>query len=215
MKPKDGQVGTVILYDKGFHIQIGSEETGVRHGVTIENLCRHVLETIYLHRVNRNMRLMFNHLKIFTLYYRALTIKCSTYRQARWWGHSIDEFVQRFGQDFLRENRHGSFAPVRENTKAQWWGTIRCRALNSIHYNALQSRLKKKKKKEKKEQKKKDLLSFRKTFTWFQTSCFTDQFSQSVRLSIYSVHHVPFNMSLSSWLDFFIRNICETPRYCF
>ncbi|XP_027021832.2 phospholipase D1 isoform X3 [Tachysurus fulvidraco] len=91
MKPKDGQVGTVILYDKGFHIKIGTEETGVRHGVTIENLCR------------------------------ALTIKCSTYRQAHWWGHSIDEFVQRFGQDFLRENRHGSFAPVRENTKAQWF----------------------------------------------------------------------------------------------
>ncbi|KAK3568233.1 hypothetical protein QTP86_002014 [Hemibagrus guttatus] len=53
--------------------------------------------------------------------YLALTIKCSTYRQSRWWGHSIDEFVQRFGQDFLRENRHGSFAPVRENTKAQWF----------------------------------------------------------------------------------------------
>uniref|UniRef100_A0A8B9HJ39 phospholipase D n=1 Tax=Astyanax mexicanus TaxID=7994 RepID=A0A8B9HJ39_ASTMX len=91
MRPEDGQVGTVILYDKGFHIKIGTQETGVRHGVTIENLCR------------------------------ALTIKCSTYRQARWWGHSIDEFAQRFGQDFLRENRHGSFAPVRENTTAQWF----------------------------------------------------------------------------------------------
>lgn len=42
MKPKDGQVGTVILYDKGFHIKIGTDETGVRHGVTVENLCRHV-----------------------------------------------------------------------------------------------------------------------------------------------------------------------------
>ncbi|KAL2081324.1 hypothetical protein ACEWY4_023177 [Coilia grayii] len=91
MRPKEGQVGTVILYDKGFHIKIGTHETGVRHGVTIENLCR------------------------------ALTIKCSTYRQARWWGHSIDEFAQRYGQDFLRENRHGSFAPVRENTTAQWF----------------------------------------------------------------------------------------------
>uniref|UniRef100_A0A672SQ25 phospholipase D n=1 Tax=Sinocyclocheilus grahami TaxID=75366 RepID=A0A672SQ25_SINGR len=40
-----------------------------------------------------------------------LTIKCSTYRQARWWGHSIDEFSQMFGQDFLRENCHGSFTP--------------------------------------------------------------------------------------------------------
>uniref|UniRef100_A0A671Q6H4 phospholipase D n=1 Tax=Sinocyclocheilus anshuiensis TaxID=1608454 RepID=A0A671Q6H4_9TELE len=77
MRPEDGQVGTVILYDKGFHIKIGTRETGVRHGVMIENLCR------------------------------ALTIKCSTYRQACWWGHSIDEFSQMFGQDFLRENRHG------------------------------------------------------------------------------------------------------------
>ncbi|KAK3543368.1 hypothetical protein QTP70_018377, partial [Hemibagrus guttatus] len=71
-------------------------------------------------RVNLNSY-RFNHLTLFILYYRALTIKCSTYRQSRWWGHSIDEFVQRFGQDFLRENRHGSFAPVRENTKAQWF----------------------------------------------------------------------------------------------
>ncbi|KAI5106951.1 phospholipase D1 isoform X1, partial [Silurus meridionalis] len=102
MKPKDGQVGTVILYDKGFHIKIGTDETRVRHGVTIENLCRHVL---------------LDYLPLL----QVLTIKCSTYRQARWWGHSIDEFVQRFGQEFLRENRHGSFAPVRENTNAQWF----------------------------------------------------------------------------------------------
>ncbi|XP_071779656.1 phospholipase D1 [Centroberyx gerrardi] len=91
MRPKDGQVGTVILYDKGFHIKIGTQETGVRHGVTIENLCR------------------------------TLTIKCSTYRQARWWGHSIDDFSQKYGKDFLRENCHGSFAPVRENTATQWF----------------------------------------------------------------------------------------------
>ncbi|XP_036401455.1 phospholipase D1 [Megalops cyprinoides] len=91
MRPEDGLVGTVILYDKGFHIKIGTQETGVRHGVTIENLCR------------------------------ALTIKCSTYRQARWWGHSILEFAQRYGEVFLKENRHGSFAPVRENTATKWF----------------------------------------------------------------------------------------------
>ncbi|XP_016147782.1 phospholipase D1-like [Sinocyclocheilus grahami] len=54
-------------------------------------------------------------------YKKALTIKCSTYRQAHWWGHSIDEFSQIFGQDFLRENRHGSFTPVRENTTSKWF----------------------------------------------------------------------------------------------
>ncbi|XP_051564749.1 phospholipase D1-like isoform X2 [Myxocyprinus asiaticus] len=81
MRPEDGQVGTVILYDKGFHIKIGTGEAGVRHGVTIENLCR----------------------------------------QARWWGHSIDEFSQMFGQDFLKENRYGSFTPVREKTTSKWF----------------------------------------------------------------------------------------------
>ncbi|KAG9348974.1 hypothetical protein JZ751_029291 [Albula glossodonta] len=34
IRPEDGQVGTVILYDKGFHIKTGTEETGVRHGGT-------------------------------------------------------------------------------------------------------------------------------------------------------------------------------------
>lgn len=29
MWPEDGQVGTVILYDKSFHIDIGTQDTGV------------------------------------------------------------------------------------------------------------------------------------------------------------------------------------------
>ncbi|XP_035263647.1 phospholipase D1 isoform X1 [Anguilla anguilla] len=91
MRPEDGQVGTVILYDKGFHIKTGTEETGVRHGLTVENLCR------------------------------ALTIKCSTYRQASWWGQSILEFALKYGKDYLKENRHGSFAPVRENIPTKWF----------------------------------------------------------------------------------------------
>lgn len=57
---------------------------------------------------------------ILFIFNRTLTIKCSTHRQARWWGHSIDEFAQMFGQDYLRENRHGSFTPVRENTTSKW-----------------------------------------------------------------------------------------------
>ncbi|XP_066562874.1 phospholipase D1 isoform X1 [Amia ocellicauda] len=91
MRPEDGQVGSVILYDKGFSIKTGTKETGIKHGVTIENLSR------------------------------TLTIKCSTYRQARWWGQSIHEFAQQYGQDFMKENRHGSFAPVQENTLTKWF----------------------------------------------------------------------------------------------
>lgn len=37
---KDNQVGMVILYDKGFHIKMSTQETGVHNRVTIENLCR-------------------------------------------------------------------------------------------------------------------------------------------------------------------------------
>lgn len=40
MRPKDNQVGMVILYDKGFHIKMSAQETAVHHGVTIETLCR-------------------------------------------------------------------------------------------------------------------------------------------------------------------------------
>uniref|UniRef100_A0A672SNT3 phospholipase D n=1 Tax=Sinocyclocheilus grahami TaxID=75366 RepID=A0A672SNT3_SINGR len=58
-------------------------------------------------------------LGVLNLSQMVLTIKCSTYRQARWWGHSIDEFSQMFGQDFLRENCHGSFTPVREYTTSK------------------------------------------------------------------------------------------------
>uniref|UniRef100_W5M509 Phospholipase n=1 Tax=Lepisosteus oculatus TaxID=7918 RepID=W5M509_LEPOC len=91
MRPKDGQVGSVILFDKGFNIKTGTKETGIKHGVSIENLSR------------------------------TLTIRCSTYRQARWWGQSIYEFSQKYGTDFMKENQHGSFAPVRENTLTKWF----------------------------------------------------------------------------------------------
>lgn len=40
MRPKDNQVGMVILYDKGFHIKMSAQDTGVHHGVATENLHR-------------------------------------------------------------------------------------------------------------------------------------------------------------------------------
>ncbi|KAG2456770.1 PLD1 Phospholipase, partial [Polypterus senegalus] len=42
VRPENGQVGAVILYDKGFFIKIGTKETNIKHGVTIENLSRFV-----------------------------------------------------------------------------------------------------------------------------------------------------------------------------
>ncbi|XP_051782590.1 phospholipase D1 [Erpetoichthys calabaricus] len=91
VRPENGQVGAVILYDKGFFIKIGTKETNIKHGVTIENLSR------------------------------VLAIKCPTYRQARWWGQCIHEFAHNHGKDFMKENRHGSFVPIRENTLAHWF----------------------------------------------------------------------------------------------
>eukprot|EP00064_Thunnus_orientalis_P007053 superscaffoldBa00000763_g7072 len=46
MRPKDSQVGMVILYDEGFHIKMSTRETVVHHGVTAKNLCRQASDLI-------------------------------------------------------------------------------------------------------------------------------------------------------------------------
>ncbi|KAF0044068.1 hypothetical protein F2P81_003226 [Scophthalmus maximus] len=50
-----------------------------------------------------------------------LVFKCSSYRHARWWGQSIDNFVRNHGKAFLRDHRFGSFAQEEENIPAKWY----------------------------------------------------------------------------------------------
>ncbi|KAM7376149.1 hypothetical protein PAMP_005894 [Pampus punctatissimus] len=52
---------------------------------------------------------------------RTLVFKCSSYRHARWWGQSIENFVRTHGKPFLRDHRFGSFAQEQENIPAKWY----------------------------------------------------------------------------------------------
>ncbi|KAM9597177.1 phospholipase D2 isoform 2-T3 [Trichechus inunguis] len=52
---------------------------------------------------------------------RSLILKCSSYRQARWWGQEITELAQGPGRDFLQLHRHDSYAPPRPGSLARWF----------------------------------------------------------------------------------------------
>ncbi|KAF0028574.1 hypothetical protein F2P81_019661 [Scophthalmus maximus] len=90
MKPDSGAISFVMLVDKEFGIKMDSRDTETTHGVRVDSLSR------------------------------SLVLKCSSYRHARWWGQSIEGFVQKHGSAFLTEHRFGSFARQEENVPAKW-----------------------------------------------------------------------------------------------
>uniref|UniRef100_A0A674BZR2 Phospholipase n=1 Tax=Salmo trutta TaxID=8032 RepID=A0A674BZR2_SALTR len=92
MKPDSGAIAFVLLVDKEFCIKMDSKDTETRHGVRIDSLSR------------------------------ALVLKCSSYRHARWWGQAIEGFVQKHGSAFLTDHRFGSFARQEHNIPAKWLG---------------------------------------------------------------------------------------------
>uniref|UniRef100_A0A8D3CMU9 Phospholipase n=1 Tax=Scophthalmus maximus TaxID=52904 RepID=A0A8D3CMU9_SCOMX len=91
MKPDSGAISFVMLVDKEFGIKMDSRDTETTHGVRVDSLSR------------------------------SLVLKCSSYRHARWWGQSIEGFVQKHGSAFLTEHRFGSFARQEENVPAKWY----------------------------------------------------------------------------------------------
>ncbi|KAM3593265.1 uncharacterized protein V6R79_008759 [Siganus canaliculatus] len=91
MKPDSGWISFVMLFDKEFSIKMDSKDTETKHGVRIDSLSR------------------------------SLVLKCSSYRHARWWGQSIEGFVQKHGSAFLKDHRFGSFAREEENIPAKWY----------------------------------------------------------------------------------------------
>ncbi|XP_053115451.1 phospholipase D2 isoform X2 [Hemicordylus capensis] len=91
LKPESGAISFVLLFDTGFSIQVGKKPTETKYGVRVENTCR------------------------------SLILKCSSYRQARWWCQEITELAEGKGQDFLRLHRHESFVPPRKETPARWF----------------------------------------------------------------------------------------------
>ncbi|XP_045383052.1 phospholipase D2 isoform X2 [Lemur catta] len=86
-----GTISFVQLFDPGFEVQVGKRSTETRYGVRIDTS------------------------------HRSLILKCSSYRQARWWGQEITELAQGPGKDFLKLHRHDSYAPPRSGTLARWF----------------------------------------------------------------------------------------------
>ncbi|XP_023599838.1 phospholipase D2 isoform X3 [Myotis lucifugus] len=86
-----GTISFVQLFDPGFGVQVGKRSTETRYGVRIDTS------------------------------HRSLILKCSSYRQARWWGQEITELAQGPGRDFLQLHRHESYAPPRPGTLARWF----------------------------------------------------------------------------------------------
>uniref|UniRef100_H2SLG3 Phospholipase n=1 Tax=Takifugu rubripes TaxID=31033 RepID=H2SLG3_TAKRU len=93
MKPDSGAISFVMLVDKEFGIKMDSKDTEVKHGVRVDSLSRCV----------------------------SLVLKCSSYRHARWWGQSIEGFIQKHGSAFLTDHRFGSFAREEQNIPAKWY----------------------------------------------------------------------------------------------
>ncbi|XP_063097830.1 phospholipase D2 isoform X2 [Cavia porcellus] len=86
-----GVISFVQLFDPGFEVQVGKRSTETRYGVRIDTS------------------------------HRSLILKCSSYRQARWWAQEIAELARGPGRDFLQLHRHESYAPPRPRTLARWF----------------------------------------------------------------------------------------------
>ncbi|XP_043259352.1 phospholipase D2 [Colletes gigas] len=91
IRPKDGSIKSVILMDNGFGISFGLYTTGLRNGMQIVNLSRHIV------------------------------IKCWTRRKAKEWMEFIQEVSNKEGRDFIQSNPHNSFAPYRSSIPASWF----------------------------------------------------------------------------------------------
>ncbi|XP_068833306.1 phospholipase D2 [Capricornis sumatraensis] len=86
-----GSISFVQLFDPGFKVQVGKRSTEARYGVRVDTS------------------------------HRSLILKCSSYRQARWWAQEITELAQGPGRDFIQLHRHDSYAPPRPGTLARWF----------------------------------------------------------------------------------------------
>lgn len=91
IRPKNGSIKSVILMDNGFGVSFGMYTTGLRNGMQIANLSRHIL------------------------------IKCWTRRKAKEWMEFIQEISNKEGRDFIQSNPHNSFAPYRSPIGATWF----------------------------------------------------------------------------------------------
>nr|XP_016943422.1 phospholipase D2 isoform X1 [Drosophila suzukii]XP_016943425.1 phospholipase D2 isoform X1 [Drosophila suzukii] len=91
IRPTDGSIRAVILFDQGFDVSTGIYQTGMRKGLQILTNNRHIV------------------------------LKCWTRRKCKEWMQYLKNTANSYARDFTLPNPHMSFAPMRANTHATWY----------------------------------------------------------------------------------------------
>lgn len=80
-----------MLIDQGFKVSVGSQQTGTRKGLIVENLVK------------------------------TLLLKCVSEKQAIDWKQKILNMALTTGSKFFNTQRFKSFAPIREKSLVKWF----------------------------------------------------------------------------------------------
>lgn len=91
IRPKDGVVRSVVLFDQGFETSLGMYNTGLRTGIQIVTNSRYVV------------------------------LKFPTKKVAKEWNSYFKQIANSTARDFTSPNPHNSFAPTRSGALAKWF----------------------------------------------------------------------------------------------
>ncbi|XP_032590283.1 phospholipase D2 isoform X2 [Drosophila grimshawi] len=91
VRPTDGSIRSVILFDQGFDVSTGIYQTGMRKGLQVLTNNRHIV------------------------------LKCWTKRKCKEWMQHLKRIANSYARDFTCPNPHMSYAPMRANTQAVWY----------------------------------------------------------------------------------------------
>ncbi|KAL5287281.1 Pld family protein [Megaselia abdita] len=90
IRPTDGVIRAVVLYDQGFDVSTGMYQTGMRKGLQVVTNNRHII------------------------------LKTWTRRKAKDWVTNLKTHGNLYARDFTYPNPHSSFAPSRSSIIASW-----------------------------------------------------------------------------------------------
>ncbi|XP_014089247.2 phospholipase D1 isoform X1 [Bactrocera oleae] len=90
IRPTDGVIRSVILFDQGFDVSTGIYQTGMRKGLQVLTNNRHII------------------------------LKCWTRRKCKEWMQYLKQTANSYARDFTYPNPHMSYAPVRSGIQASW-----------------------------------------------------------------------------------------------
>lgn len=90
IRPTDGEIRAVVLYDQGFDVSTGMYQTGMRKGLQVATNNRHII------------------------------FKTWTRRKAKEWASTLKNHANLYAKDFTYPNPHYSFAPTRSSILASW-----------------------------------------------------------------------------------------------